>query len=158
LGGFDLVQHRLIFAVGFHLEQLIFVFRQPALNRRHVLFLGTTPVLVISQTLAHLRHDPTRGVQALIERLEAEGIPAGPIYTYDQAFADPQVRHREMAVEVKHPAAGLTRVLGIPIKLSETPGAIRRPAPILGQHTPEILDELGYTTAEQERLKASGVI
>ena len=93
-----------------------------------------------------------------IERLEAEGIPAGPIYTYDQAFADPQVRHREMVVEVKHPAAGLTRVLGIPIKLSETPGAIRRPAPILGQHTPEILDELGYTTAEQERLKASGVI
>ncbi len=93
-----------------------------------------------------------------IERLEAEGIPAGPIYTYDQAFADPQVRHREMVVEVKHPAAGLTRVLGIPIKFSETPGAIRRPAPLLGQHTPEILDELGYTTAEQERLKASGVI
>jgi crotonobetainyl-CoA:carnitine CoA-transferase CaiB-like acyl-CoA transferase len=93
-----------------------------------------------------------------LEQLEAEGIPAGPIHTYDQVFADPQVRHREMAVEVEHPVAGPSRVLGIPIKLSETPGAIRRPAPLLGQHTAEILAELGYSTADLERLKASRVI
>jgi len=93
-----------------------------------------------------------------LERLEAEGIPAGPVSTYDQVFADPHVLHRKMVVEMEHPAAGRTRGLGIPIKLSETPGAIRRPAPLLGQHTAEILGELGYTPADQERLKAKGVI
>ena len=93
-----------------------------------------------------------------LERLEQEGIPAGPIYTYDQAFADPQVRQRGMVVEMQHPVAGRMRGLGIPIKLSGTPGAIRRPAPLLGQHTAEILAELGYGPADLERLKTSGVI
>jgi crotonobetainyl-CoA:carnitine CoA-transferase CaiB-like acyl-CoA transferase len=93
-----------------------------------------------------------------LTKLEAEGIPAGPINTYDQVFTDPHVLQREMVVEVKHPVAGLTRVLGVPVKLSETPGAIRRPAPILGEHTAEILTELGYGAKDQERLKAAGVI
>ncbi len=93
-----------------------------------------------------------------LERLEAEGIPAGPVSTYDQVFADPHVLHRKMVVEMQHPAAGRTRGLGIPIKLSATPGAIRRPAPLLGQHTAEILGELGYIPADRERLKAKGVI
>ncbi|MFQ5898287.1 MAG: CaiB/BaiF CoA transferase family protein [Candidatus Methylomirabilia bacterium] len=93
-----------------------------------------------------------------LEQLEAEGIPAGPIYTYNQVFADPQVLHRRMAVEVAHPAAGSMRVLGIPIKLSQTPGAIRRPAPLLGQHTTEILTELDYPAVDRERFRASGAI
>ncbi|MBI4240213.1 MAG: CoA transferase [Candidatus Rokubacteria bacterium] len=93
-----------------------------------------------------------------LDRLEAEGIPAGPIYTYDQVFADPQVRDREMAVEVEHPVAGRTRVLGIPIKLSETRAVIRRPAPGLGEQTSEILAELGLGPAERERLQARGAI
>jgi crotonobetainyl-CoA:carnitine CoA-transferase CaiB-like acyl-CoA transferase len=93
-----------------------------------------------------------------LDLLEAEGIPAGPVYSYDQVFADPQVGHREMVVEVKHPVAGRTRGLGIPIKLSGTPGAIRRPAPLLGEHTAEILGELGLGPAEQKRLQAVGVI
>jgi len=63
-----------------------------------------------------------------------------------------------MVVEVEHPAAGATRILGIPIKLSETRGAIRRPAPLLAEHTAEILAELGYTPQDQERLKAARVI
>jgi crotonobetainyl-CoA:carnitine CoA-transferase CaiB-like acyl-CoA transferase len=78
-----------------------------------------------------------------LERLDAEGIPAGPVLTYDQVFADPHVLAREMVVAVSHPVAGETRVTGIPVKLSETPGAIRRPAPTLGQHTAEVLAEIG---------------
>ncbi|MEK7387512.1 MAG: CoA transferase [candidate division NC10 bacterium] len=61
-----------------------------------------------------------------LERFEAAGVPAGPILTYDQVFADPHVKAREMAVEVDHPTAGRTRVLGIPFKLSRTPGPVRR--------------------------------
>jgi len=93
-----------------------------------------------------------------LSRLEAEEIPAGPILTYDQVFADPQVRHREMAVDVDHPVAGRTRVLGVPIKLGNTPAGVRQPAPTLGQHTEEILKDLGYSESEVHRLRAEAVI
>ena len=75
-------------------------------------------------------------------RFEAAEIPAGPVQTYDQVFADPQVQARSMAAEIEHPSAGKTRTLGIPVKLSDTPGALRRPAPKLGEHTEEVLSDL----------------
>ncbi len=81
--------------------------------------------------------------------LEAAGIPAGPVHTYDAVFADPQTLARHMVVPVKHPTAGETRLLGIPVKLSETPGAIRAPAPRLGEHTAEILDGLNRGGGER---------
>jgi crotonobetainyl-CoA:carnitine CoA-transferase CaiB-like acyl-CoA transferase len=93
-----------------------------------------------------------------LSRLGAEGIPAGPILTYDRVFADPQVRHREMAVEVDHPVAGRSRVLGVPIKFTETPAGVRRPAPTVGQHTEEILEASGYSDADLARLRAEAVI
>jgi crotonobetainyl-CoA:carnitine CoA-transferase CaiB-like acyl-CoA transferase len=74
--------------------------------------------------------------------LEA-GVPAGPIYDYRQVFDDPHTRAREMMVEMEHSVEGTIRGLGIPFKLSETPGQIRRAAPLLGEHTEEILSELG---------------
>jgi crotonobetainyl-CoA:carnitine CoA-transferase CaiB-like acyl-CoA transferase len=104
---------------------------------------------------ARFRADTTA---AWLDRFGAAGIPAGPILNYDQVFADPQVIEREMAVEVKHPAADATRVLGIPIKLSATPGRIRRPAPTLGQHTDEVLRELGYDAGTIARLRVTRVI
>jgi len=93
-----------------------------------------------------------------LSRLEAEGVPAGPILTYDQVFADPQVRHREMLVEVDHPVAGQSRVLGVPIKFTESPAGIRRAAPTLGQHTSEILKTLGYSEDDLARLRTEAVI
>jgi crotonobetainyl-CoA:carnitine CoA-transferase CaiB-like acyl-CoA transferase len=67
------------------------------------------------------------------------GIPAGPVMTHDRVFADPQVLARDMVATVDHPIAGRTRTLGIPIKLSATPGRVRRAAPTLGQHTAAVL-------------------
>ena len=93
-----------------------------------------------------------------LARLEAAGVPAGPVLTYDQVFADPQVRHRQMVVEVDHPVAGRSRVLGVPVKLSDTPASIRRPAPTLGQHSTEILKTLGCSDEEVAQLRAAGVI
>ncbi len=80
--------------------------------------------------------------QEWFEKLDAVGVPAGPVQYHDEVFHDPHVMAREMVVEVDHPAAGRHRTLGTPIKLSDTPGSIRRPAPMLGEHTEEILTEL----------------
>ena len=90
--------------------------------------------------------------------LDAAGVPAGPIYALDEVYADPQVRAREMMVETEHPAAGRIRNIGIPIKLSETPGAFRRPAPALGEHTDEVLRELGVSDERISALRASGAV
>ena len=74
-----------------------------------------------------------------VETLLDAGVPAGPILDYAQVVADPHTRAREMVVEMEHPEAGTVYGLGIPVKLSGTPGSIRRPAPLLGEHTDEIL-------------------
>lgn len=97
-----------------------------------------------------------RTVREWIERLEAEGVPCGPINSIGEMLCDPQTRARDMVVELEHPKAGRTRALGLPIKLSATPGAIRRPAPTYGQHTREVLAEFGFTAGEIEALVASG--
>ena len=87
---------------------------------------------------------------------EAEGIPAGPVNRLDQAYADPQAQARQMVLELDHPTAGRHRVLGIPVKLSATPGRVRGPAPLLGQHTEEVLRELGYSAEEARALHDAG--
>ena len=93
-----------------------------------------------------------------LERLDKEGVPSGPINTYPEALSDPHALARQMVVDLVHPGAGAIKALGVPVKLSETPGAVDRPAPLLGQHTAEILTELGYSEAEQRALLDQGVI
>jgi len=93
-----------------------------------------------------------------LKDLDAAGIPAGPINDIAAMAADPQTLAREMVVELEHPKAGKTKALGLPIKFSETPGRITRPAPMLGQHTREVLLGVGYTDAEIDALAAEGAI
>jgi formyl-CoA transferase len=77
--------------------------------------------------------------------LDANDIPCGPINDYAQVFADPQVLGREMAVRIEHPTLGAIKALGSPIKMSETPPNVARRAPLLGEHTREVLREAGYS-------------
>jgi len=84
----------------------------------------------------------TRSAAEWLKLLAEAGIPSGPVLHWDESLAHPQALAREMVVEVAHPAVGPFRTIGIPVKLSETPGSIRRPAPLLGEHTDEILASL----------------
>jgi crotonobetainyl-CoA:carnitine CoA-transferase CaiB-like acyl-CoA transferase len=88
--------------------------------------------------------------------LEVAGVPCGPIQSIADMVSDPHTAAREMVVELEHPRAGRTRALGLPIKLSATPGRVSRAAPLLGQHTREVLAEYGFKTAEIEALLETG--
>ena len=89
---------------------------------------------------------------------EAVGIPAGPIYAMDEVFADPQVQHLGIAAPVHHPVLGDIRLVGQPIEMSRTSPGVVTPTPEPGQHTAEILAELGYDEATVAHLKAARVI
>ncbi len=110
--------------------------------------------LVEELEAATRKKDTDEWVEILLEA----GFPAGPIYNYKEVFEDPHTAAREMMVEMDHPVEGAVKGLGIPVKLSETPGEIRRAAPLLGEHTEETLTELGYSEKEIADLRERGVV
>jgi CoA:oxalate CoA-transferase len=119
-----------------------------------------------------VRHRNEKELKAILEQalsrytqaealvlLGQAGIPCAPINTVDRVMADPQIQARDMMVEMEHPVAGILKLAGIPIKMSVTPGAIKEPAPLLGQHTDQILKEfLGQTQEEIDGLRRMKVI
>ena len=92
------------------------------------------------------------------ERLESHGVPCGPINDYAEVMADPHVRARELVVETDHPTLGRIETLGTPIKLSETPLSPGRPAPRLGEHTDDILRDVGFGADEIAALRRAGAV
>ena len=93
-----------------------------------------------------------------IERLNAIGVPCGPIYTIDQVFADPQVQALGIAQSVTHPKLGETTLVGQPVELSRTPGKIEAPTPAHGAHTDDVLRDLGYDAQEIAGMRAAGAL
>jgi formyl-CoA transferase len=93
-----------------------------------------------------------------LELLGKAGVVAGPIYNMEQVYQDPQVRAREMMVDLEDPELGSLHNIGIPVKLSATPGRIRRRAPALGEHSVEILREGGFSEGDVEELIQAGVV
>ncbi|MEZ5817284.1 MAG: CoA transferase [Hyphomicrobiaceae bacterium] len=93
-----------------------------------------------------------------IERLNKAGVPAGKVLSIAEVFSDPQIAAQEMAIDVEHPGHGTVRMTGFPVKLSATPCVVRHPAPDLGQHTAEVLAEIGVGNEEVARLKAAKVV
>ena len=100
----------------------------------------------------------TRTSAEWIERLNAAGVPCGPIYSIDQVFADPQVRHLGIARAIEHPSRGPQELVGQAVELSRTPWGLRTPTPEKGEHTDAVLASLGYDTATIADLRERGVI
>lgn len=103
----------------------------------------------------YLRLEPSA---VWLQRMEEAGLPAGPVLDILEMQADRQAQAREMILEVDHTVAGRVKTLGHPVKFSETPASVRRAAPVLGQHSREILQEAGYATAQIEAMIAAGAV
>ncbi|WP_407672384.1 CaiB/BaiF CoA transferase family protein [Noviherbaspirillum pedocola] len=100
----------------------------------------------------------TRSKDEWIALFDAVGVPAGPVNTIGEALSHPQTLARDMVVDLEHPQAGATKALGCPIHFSETPTSITRHAPMLGEHTRELLREYGYDDAQIDGFVANGVV
>ncbi|GAA5235210.1 CoA transferase [Verticiella sediminum] len=100
----------------------------------------------------------TRTTGDWLARLRASGVPCSPINTLEQALADPQVHARELLVQTDHPVLGAMRNVGMPVKFNERPREAVRPAPLLGEHTQEVLADLGLSAEEVRKLAAQGVV
>ena len=128
----------------------------------------TTPATASNARRVACRAELVREIEARLQaadrdvwvaRFAEAGLPAGPINDIGQVFEDPQVRHREMSVEVDHPTAGRVRLPGIPVKFGGTPARVQGPPPGLGQHTDEVLRELlGLSPEAIAELRASGAL
>ena len=93
-----------------------------------------------------------------LEVLAAAGVPAGPVHRLGEALEHPQTLARGMVVDLVHPEAGATKAIGCPVHFSATPARVDRPAPLLGQHTRELLRECDYSEEEIDALVAAGVV
>ncbi|RPH65254.1 MAG: CoA transferase, partial [Burkholderiales bacterium] len=112
------------------------------------------PELVAAMEAVLARHDRAHWIGVF----DAAGVPVGPVHSIGEALSHPQVLARGMVLELQHPKAGATRVLGCPVHLSETPPRVDRAAPLLGEHTREVLREHGYDDAQIDALAADGVV
>jgi crotonobetainyl-CoA:carnitine CoA-transferase CaiB-like acyl-CoA transferase len=100
-----------------------------------------------------------RDIEDWLSLCESIGLPAAPIHSMDQVFADPQSIARDMRVEIQHPTAGTISLVGSPHKIPTAPPSFRYPPPLLGQHTEEILHNLlGYETEAMDQLRKRGVV
>ena len=135
-----------------------------ALGLEHLI---TDPLYATGKARSTNRHTLNAALEAVtrtrtsaewVETLEREGVPCGPIYAMDQVFADPQVQHLRMAQAVPHPQLGDIALVGQAIKLSRTPAELKTAAAALGEHTDQVLAELGRTPEEIAALHAEGVV
>jgi crotonobetainyl-CoA:carnitine CoA-transferase CaiB-like acyl-CoA transferase len=100
----------------------------------------------------------TQPRQHWIDRLNVAGVPCGSVRNLQELFADPQIQARQMVAEIEHATIGALRVLGVPVKLSDTPGAVRTPPPRLGEHTDAVLHDFGFSDDAIADLRRQKVI
>ncbi|GAC1389697.1 MAG: CoA transferase [Ktedonobacteraceae bacterium] len=100
----------------------------------------------------------TRTTEEWLQVLDEAAVPCGPVLALDEVYQHPQVKARAMDIEVHHPIAGRIHTIGFPVKYSSTPGQMYRPAPVIGQHTFEMLESLGYSAEQCRQLETEGVV
>ena len=100
----------------------------------------------------------TRTRAEWLDAFDAAGVPAGPVNSMQEALSHPQAIARGMVVDLVHPEAGATKALGCPVHFSATPASVTRPAPMLGEHTREVLAEAGYSAGDIDAFVAEGVV
>ena len=116
--------------------------------------MANLPALVEILT-AHFREKTS---SEWLAALDAASVPAGPVFDIDEMLAYKQTKAREMVVETQHPRAGAMKAIGLPIKFSDTPGSVTRPAPLFGQHTREVCREAGFSDTEIDAMISSGAV
>lgn len=123
-------------------------------------FASNTARMQHTQELAELINAvlATRSKSEWIAAFDAAGVPVGPVHSIGEALTHPQTLARDMVVDLDHPQAGPTKALGCPVHFSKTPTRIDRHAPMLGEHTRELLQEYGYSDREIDRFVAAGVV
>jgi crotonobetainyl-CoA:carnitine CoA-transferase CaiB-like acyl-CoA transferase len=99
-----------------------------------------------------------RSSAEILDALYARDLWCAKVQDFDEVMNDPQVAHNGLIQEVDHPKAGRIKIVGVPVRFSETPGTIRLAPPLVGEHTDAILDELGYTPEQRADLRARGVV
>ena len=140
-------------------EKMLAVLDAPALSadarfKTNALRMANLPALVVELS-AIFRRATTADWLA---RLEAAGVPAGPVLSIRDMHAHPQTIARDMVPVVEHPRAGPVQTIGLPVKFSTTPGGVKRAAPLLGEHTRDVLAEAGYAAAEIQALCDAGIV
>ncbi len=93
-----------------------------------------------------------------VKTLNAAGVPSGPVHGVADVFEDPQILAQNMVIDVEHPGHGTVRMLGFPMKFADAACSVRRPAPDLGQHSDEVLAELGFDASARARLRDAGIV
>jgi formyl-CoA transferase len=125
------------------------------------------PLFATGEARSRNRHTLNARIEAVtrtqpsahwVAALNQAEVPCGPIYAMDQVFADPQVQHLQMAPKVQHPELGEIALVGQAIKLSRTPAELKTATASLGEHTDQVLAELGYSAAAVAALRAEGVV
>jgi formyl-CoA transferase/CoA:oxalate CoA-transferase len=111
-----------------------------------------TLVASVQKRIAELPKDD------VVRRLREVNVPVGPIYALAEVFADPAAKHLGLAREVEHPTAGKVKVTGFPLRMSRSAPGIRRHPPVLGEHTDEVLRELGFGAEDVAELRRDGAI
>src|SRR5699024_3131109 len=100
----------------------------------------------------------TQPTEYWVSRLDAAGVPGGPVLSYGEALQQEQVKARDMVVDIEHPKVWRMSALGPTPKISQTPQTVRRPAPMLGEHTREVFSEFGLSRDDVEKLESDGAI
>lgn len=135
----------------------VYIAADPQMHERLKMGMGVDDLGEESEIMDEWVKDKT--VKEIVDALNAVSVPVAPVLHIDEAIEDPHVIYRGTIIEVEHARAGKVRMPGFPVKMEKTPGVIKRAAPMLGEHTAQVLKEmLGYSDEEIDRLRKTGII